>query len=342
MSRPTMADLAAAANVSISTVDRILNGRGPVRQSTAELVLQAAERIGFHGTAAIQHRLTNGKPVRKLGFLLQYQHHREYRLWGESLAEATRTCGMVHGRPIVRYLEDISPESIIDSLLQLSREVDALALVAPDQPTINQVVDALATEGVPVFSVISDLTCPGRSGHVGVDNQKRGRTAAWFIMHMGRKPGKVALLVGNRRYLSHSTAEVGFRLHFQEMRSNFEILETVSTMEDEQRAYELTEQLLKHTPDLVGLYMAGGGISGVMQALRDHANAASCVAIGNELTDETRSALVDNVLHIVLSHPPHRLAATLVDAMAKAALGKGQLQAQKHILPFDIHTSESI
>jgi LacI family transcriptional regulator len=160
MSRPTMADLAAAANVSISTVDRILNGRGPVRQSTAELVLQAAERIGFHGTAAIQHRLTNGKPVRKLGFLLQYQHHQEYRLWGESLAEATRTCGMVHGRPIVRYLEDISPESIIDSLLQLSREVDALALVAPDQPTINQVVDALATEGVPVFSVISDLTCP--------------------------------------------------------------------------------------------------------------------------------------------------------------------------------------
>jgi len=28
--------------------------------------------------------------------------------------------------------------------------------------------------------------------------------------------------------------------------------------------------------------------------------------------------------------------------MAKAALGKGQLQAQKHILPFDIHTSESL
>ena len=43
MARPTIADLARTAGVGISTVDRVLNGRDPVRRATAERVLAAAE-----------------------------------------------------------------------------------------------------------------------------------------------------------------------------------------------------------------------------------------------------------------------------------------------------------
>ena len=50
MNRPTIADLAQASNVSVSTVDRVLSGRQSVRKATAEKVLSAAEAIGFYGT----------------------------------------------------------------------------------------------------------------------------------------------------------------------------------------------------------------------------------------------------------------------------------------------------
>ena len=46
MRRPTIADLAQAAGVSVATVDRVLNGRLPVRSETARKVSEAAERIG--------------------------------------------------------------------------------------------------------------------------------------------------------------------------------------------------------------------------------------------------------------------------------------------------------
>ena len=46
--RATIADLAQKAGVSVSTIDRILNGRDPVRKATAEKVLAAAEEIGFY------------------------------------------------------------------------------------------------------------------------------------------------------------------------------------------------------------------------------------------------------------------------------------------------------
>ena len=60
MDRPTIADLAKMAGVSISTVDRVLNARKPVRRATAERVLQAAEQIGFYATGVIKQRLGAG------------------------------------------------------------------------------------------------------------------------------------------------------------------------------------------------------------------------------------------------------------------------------------------
>ena len=40
--RPTIADLADAAGVSIATVDRVLNRRHPVKETTALRVFEAA------------------------------------------------------------------------------------------------------------------------------------------------------------------------------------------------------------------------------------------------------------------------------------------------------------
>ena len=48
--RPTIADLAHASGVSVATVDRVLNGRLPVREQTALRVVAAAESIGYHAT----------------------------------------------------------------------------------------------------------------------------------------------------------------------------------------------------------------------------------------------------------------------------------------------------
>lgn len=59
--RPTMADVAAEADVSVKTVSRVINHQGAVRQTTVERVRSAAELLGFRrpvvqasvGTAAI-------------------------------------------------------------------------------------------------------------------------------------------------------------------------------------------------------------------------------------------------------------------------------------------------
>ena len=55
--RFTIHDLAARAGVSVSTIDRILNGRSEVRAATGQRVLEAAEAMGFYALPALRQRL---------------------------------------------------------------------------------------------------------------------------------------------------------------------------------------------------------------------------------------------------------------------------------------------
>ncbi|MEZ2128675.1 MULTISPECIES: LacI family DNA-binding transcriptional regulator [unclassified Sinorhizobium] len=344
MSRPTIADLAKAANVGISTVDRVLNGRDPVRPQTAERVLEAAERIGFHGVTAIKRRLETEKPVIKFGFLLKQSHRKLYQMWAEVLTKSVESFPDAHGRAIVRFVDELAPENTADALLAMSRDADAIGIITSDHPQINHAVDGLEVEGIPVFTMISDLTAPGRAGYVGNDCVKKGRTAAWFIDNVNPAPGKVAVFVGSHRYLSQELCEMGFRSYFRESERDFQMMETLGTQEEPEIAYELTRSLLKKEDNWVGLYVAGGGVTGVMRALREDGGPAAkrLMVVAHELTNETRAGLAEGIIKVVLSHPARLLADTLVKAMAEA-LGTNRTPiVSQHTLPFEIYTAANI
>jgi LacI family transcriptional regulator len=109
MIRPTMEDLARTAGVSFSTVDRVLNGRTPVKPETAQRVLEAAETLGFHATGLQRQRLRASAPERTLGFLLQQRSTPFYRILSEALVAATQASSVIRGRPIVEFMDDLTP-----------------------------------------------------------------------------------------------------------------------------------------------------------------------------------------------------------------------------------------
>jgi LacI family transcriptional regulator len=130
MKRPTIADLARAAGVSISTVDRILNGRDPVRPDKAEKVLATARAIGFHAEQAIRQRLTEEKPARSFGFLLQREKGAFYRAVAEALKQAVEAAPMIRGRFKVEFLEEFTPAFVADRIAAMAKTVDAMGVVA--------------------------------------------------------------------------------------------------------------------------------------------------------------------------------------------------------------------
>ncbi|OYX20735.1 MAG: transcriptional regulator, partial [Rhodobacterales bacterium 32-66-9] len=94
-------------------------------------------------------------------------------------------------------------------------------------------------------------------------------------------------------------------------------------------------------PDLAGLYITGGGISGAIAALRAHGTAGKMVVIGDELTNVTRTALLDGTLTLVISHPLDRMSRDLIRGMVKATTNRhgGNWSS---VTPFDMHNRENI
>jgi LacI family transcriptional regulator len=188
--------------------------------------------------------------------------------------------------------------------------------------------------------VISELTSNKRIGYVGLDNWKVGRTAAWAIANICKRPGEVGIIVGSHRYRCQDLNEMGFRSYFREHAAEFTLLEARTSLEDARYGAEVTRELLARHPELIGLYVAGGGISGVIAVLRDNSAQYRVVVVGHELTPKTREGLIDGSLTLVISHPVSSMASVLIEAMAQATIGIGA--APVHVLPFELHTVENI
>lgn len=339
--RPTIADLAKTAQVSVATVDRVLNSRHPVREATAERVLRAAEAIGFHATTLLKQRLRVEAPAKTFGFLLQ-KPDAFYQQLGKDMQEATARLSGVRGKAIVEFVTELSPSTLAERLRLMGERADAIAIVSVDHPYVTQTIDALAERGVPVFAILSELTAQSRAGFIGRDNRKEGRTAAWIIAKTAVRPGKVGIIVGSHRYLCQETAEISFRAYFREHAPEFRLLEPLVNLEDSRIAHAATQEMMATNRDLVGLYVCGGGFEGAIAAAREDRDHGPVAIVCNELTPRTRAALIDGVLTAVISTPTAELAARTLEAMLKALSGKGPETAGPILVPFDFFVPTNI
>ncbi|MGU7772750.1 LacI family DNA-binding transcriptional regulator [Burkholderia sp. MR1-5-21] len=342
MGRPTIKDLAAAAGVSVATINRVIGGSGKVRQQTMQRVLEAAEQIGFYGVGALHHRVAQAREKYRFGVVIQSPHHAFSNLVARSLKAAAESYADSHVSLQIEHLDDLSPEQVSTRMLELGEETDALTVLAAEHPLVIDAIDRLSTRGVPVIALISSLSAHSNVGYVGLDSWKVGRTAAWAFARMCRTPGKVGILVGTHRYRCHDLYESGFRSYFRELASDFTPLEPISTFESDTIARELTETLLRSQPDLKGIYVSGGGIGGVIAALRASGQGGKIVAIGHDLMDSTKSGLLDGTLTMVISHPFQSIANETIVAMIRARKAGSEIGRYAAIVPFDIYTPENI
>jgi LacI family transcriptional regulator len=342
MKRPTIKDLANEAGVSISTVNRVLGGSNGVRNIIIQQVKEAAERIGYYGLGTIRSQIISRKPKLRFGFLLLQPNRSLYKMLGAALQTASQAIETHEIETQFVFAEDLSPQFVSAKLLELGQSCNAIGVVSAVHPLVTESINMLDKMNVPVFGLISQLSTTGAVNYVGLDNWKVGRQAAWSFHHFLRTPSKIGILVGNHRYRCQEMNEAGFRSYFREFAADFQLLEPVSTFETSAIAEEMTEKLLIEHPDLAGLYVAGGGITGAMNAIRTCGRSGKLFLLGHDLTESMRAGLLDGTLTMSISHPMQRLAEATVSGMVNATKAGPGAGKQTIVLPFDIHTRENI
>ncbi len=340
--RPTISDLARAAGVGVATVDRVLNGRLPVREETARRVYEAANSIGYHAAGLIRQRMRQELPEYRLGFLLQKPGHHFYQEFAREIENAVSQASHFRGVPAIEFCASQAPDEIVAKLKLLAGRCRSIGLVAPDHPSITAAVDELKAKNIPVFSLLSDFAAGIREGYVGVNNRKVGRTAAWMITKAAKTPGKVAIFVGSHRFHGHELREIGFRAFFREEAPEFTVLDTMVNLETRQITNEAMSELLRRHPDLAGCYVAGGGMEGAITAIREAQLEQPPVMIVNEITPESRAALADKIVTMAIATPLPRLCRELTELMGHAIESGAANAPGQTFLPFDIYLPENI
>ncbi|HEY4372938.1 MAG TPA: LacI family DNA-binding transcriptional regulator [Burkholderiales bacterium] len=303
--RARVPDIALAAGVSTATVDRVLNRRPGVRALTVQRVLKAAADLDYLPDAALY---TAAPRPRRYSFLLPAGTNRFLNMLGDMVSYSDEHLLPFNARAQVEYIEGFNPEALAESLLRHGRRADGIACMALEHPTVREAVNRLAEDGVPVITLISDLSNSARVAYIGLDNRAAGRTAGYLLgRFIGARPGralKVAMIAGSLSYRAHEEREMGFLHIFEEMFPRMGVVGLREGHDDAQRNYEQTRALLEQHADLAGIYNIGGASDGVGRALKEAGRDQQVVFIGHGLSPDTRSLLIDGTMDAVITQNP--------------------------------------
>lgn len=340
--RPGMAALAAAAGVSVATVDRLLNGREQVSGVARTAVIEAALRIGHPAAARLTDPSAGPVPSVRFGVLLHKQGQEYYQNMAREMRAAVAQLVGVRGTLELEFSASQSPSEVASLLRGMAGRCDVIAATAVNHPEITAAVEDLRRQGVLVFSLLSDFAQGVRAGYVGLNNLKVGRTAAWMISLSARGTGKVALFVGGARWHGHDLRETGFRAYLREERPDLEVLESIVNLETRQLTFETTLNLLKRHPDLRGIFVAGGGMEGAIAALQQLRKPGEVALVVNELTTESRAGLAQGWVTMVDATPLPDLCREVFALMVRAVRERGIGGAGQVFLPIQLHVAESL
>lgn len=321
MTRPTIHDVARAAGVSLSTIDRVLNGRSGVRQATQIRVAEAMRELGYErNTAAAnlarrrQDRLLFILPAGSNSFMRGLERELAQRAdaW-EFTSITTRTVPAFDDAALAQALQAVDPDS-----------TDGVAVVATDSAIVRAALAELRDRGVAVVTLVSDLPSSKRQHFVGIDNVQAGRTAASLLGRFTRgRPGRIVIVAGSMLVRDHAERRLGFE---QVLRAEFpeqQILPPLEGLDDQDIVAAELKRVLRQHPDVTGIYSLGAGTRGVARALgeRQEAEARLSVVV-HELTAHSRQALLEGSFDAVIHQDPVREIAAAVSLLQSLVRGQ--------------------
>ncbi len=336
----TLKDVAREAGVSIATVDRVLHGRPGVRKVTVQRVEETIARLGFRPHAAAaelargrSYRLCFVMPKSLNVFMAEIQENvlRE-RAW------------LTARRTLVDIVETdvFDPSALTETLEDVGRRYDGIAVVALDHPRVRAAIDDLVEAGVQVVTLVSDVPSSSRAHYVGIDNIAAGRTAGALIgRFVGDRKGKVAIVAGSMALSDHTDRFVGISRVMASDFPDLELMMPVEGRDDDATNQTLTARLLEETPDLVGIYNIGAGTAGIGTALSDAGRADDIVFVGHDLTVHTRRFLLIGLMDAVISQHPGREAHSALRVL-QALVRKEPISPAREVIGIDIVIRENL
>lgn len=280
-----MADVAAAAGVSITTVSHVLNGTRPVSAELRQKVLSAVEATGYSPNFVARSLATQNTKL--IGVSMSFLSNPFFGPLVASIEERAREQGFT--LLLTDSHEDARQESLQVQIM-LDRRVDGVIL-APASAQPEAGLNLLARNHVP--TVLIDRFTDGRFDEIGVENvEPTARLVAHLAEHGHTRIGFVSGLSG----LSTTSERLeGYRLGMRRAGLRFERRLVHSGASGIEPAREAVKALMREPNPPTAVLPANNAMTvGVLRGLRD---------LGASVPEDVAIASFDDIAWADLMNP---------------------------------------
>ena len=312
---PRFSDIAEAAGVSPSTVDRVLNERGSVSAKAREKVVAAARQLAV---PRILPQTRRG--LIHLDVILPVNNTPFFQRLNLALQ---RSIGMLDRRIVVHrhYLPEHKNDEIARAIVAPPYRRQGLILSAPDTEPIRQALRTVTENGETAVAIVTNIQEVPALKYAGIDNYRAGRTAGFFLGHLAQRTGRVVVLSSRTDYQGHIDRTRGFRDAMAPFASALQCdPHTIETHDDPDRCYLAVASALSKGPPVAGIYNSGAGSRGIESALRKFRMERQICWITHEISDDHRQYIRQGVLDLVIDQNPDGQIFTALQHLLRAGL----------------------
>lgn len=298
--RVTIREIARLANVSRGTVDKVLNNRPGVKKETREKVLQIIKDLNYQPNIIGKALVQNSHPY-KIEVILTPDYNPYIQETLKGIQHAIDEYEPFGLEVSVKMLPTLDPEEEIKILSELDPEsCSGIAIFPLNDPRIWERINQLSALNIPVVTFNSRVEEIHSICHIGQDHYKSGRTVAGLLARSLAPDAKIGVIVGSYTMSCHHERLHGFRDKLKESFPDITIVAEQPNQDRSDEAFRLTKEYLQQYPALSGIYITGGGVQGVGQALDLHKKDNFHV-ICHDLTPDSRELLKKGVVDFAIS-----------------------------------------
>lgn len=295
--RHKVREIAQQSGLSEATVDRVLHGRPGVRAATVAEVERAVEELDRQAT---QLRLVGRTFLLDLVMQAPARFSAAVRTALEAELPALRPAAV---RVRFHLAEETDPQAVVATLRRVrAKGSHGVLLKAPDHPDVVAEVAALAEAGIPVVTLVTDLTGSERRAYVGIDNRAAGATAAYLVAQAGRGPtGAVLVTLSRTEFRGEEQRVAGFVETLRDLAPGRDVVDLTDTDGLDATTLGAVQDALARRPDIDAVYSVGGGNRATLDAF-ERAGRCPDVFVAHDLDGDNTELLRTRRISYVLHH----------------------------------------
>ena len=251
-----------------------------------------------------------------------------------------------HARPVGHHpaqLRRRNPPARGRRTTSSSTNADALIIYGQEQLAIIDAVTTLTSRGIPVVTMISDIPTSPRLAYVGIDHYSAGRTAAFFMARMARRPGPVLVLCHSFDYRAHAERVSGFRDGLRDHAADMSILDVIEGQDRQTESESLRPEsnpAQHRSRSRASTIPAARTARSPGRSTRSNWTARP-VFIGHELSIHTARMLSTGVMTLTIDQNPEEQARRAIDVLLRR-FGHTETPPEPNDVAFTIFGPENI